>query len=94
MHILSSDQFNKETINAIIELTNHIKNYQEYYSSDQFGKIIATIFYEPSTRTRLSFEAAIHRLGASNISTENAKEMSSAIKGETLKDTIRVLQGY
>lgn len=57
-------------------------------------KIIACLFYEPSTRTRFSFETAIHRLGGETISTENATEFSSEIKGESLEDTIRVINTY
>ena len=49
------------------------------------GFIMATLFYEPSTRTRLSFEAAMQRLGGSVVTTENAAEFSSAAKGETLE---------
>jgi len=58
------------------------------------GKIMASLFYEPSTRTRLSFEAAMKRLGGEVISTENAKEFSSKAKGESLEDSIRVISGY
>ncbi|MDP3881653.1 MAG: aspartate carbamoyltransferase [Nanoarchaeota archaeon] len=58
------------------------------------GKIMATLFYEPSTRTRLSFESAMLRLGGEVISTENAKEFSSAIKGESLEDTARIIAAY
>jgi aspartate carbamoyltransferase catalytic subunit len=58
------------------------------------GAILATVFYEPSTRTRLSFESAMLRLGGQIISTENAREFSSAIKGETVEDTIRIINGY
>jgi aspartate carbamoyltransferase catalytic subunit len=58
------------------------------------GRILATLFYEPSTRTRLSFESAMLRLGGGVISTENAREFSSAIKGETVEDTIRIVNGY
>jgi aspartate carbamoyltransferase catalytic subunit len=55
---------------------------------------MAALFYEPSTRTRLSFEAAMLRLGGSAMGTDNAREFSSAAKGETLEDTIRIVNGY
>ncbi len=58
------------------------------------GRIMATLFYEPSTRTRLSFEAAMMRLGGQVITTENAREFSSVAKGETLEDTVRVVGCY
>ena len=57
-------------------------------------KVVATLFYEPSTRTRLSHESAAQRLGMGVVSTENAAEFSSAIKGETIEDTVRVVCGY
>jgi aspartate carbamoyltransferase catalytic subunit len=58
------------------------------------GKILASLFYEPSTRTRLSFESAMQRLGGMVVSTENARDFSSAIKGETLEDTVRIVECY
>src|SRR5438270_7444897 len=58
------------------------------------GKIMASLFYEESTRTRFSFETAMHRLGGSVIATENARQFSSVSKGETLEDTIRIMNGY
>ncbi len=58
------------------------------------GKILATLFYEPSTRTRLSFESAMLRLGGSVISVAEAKTSSSAVKGETLFDTGKMIEGY
>ena len=57
------------------------------------GKIMVTIFYEPSTRTRLSFESAMHRLGGSVLSISEIKS-SSVAKGETLADTVRMAEGY
>lgn len=58
------------------------------------GYLMSTLFYEPSTRTRLSFESAMNRLGGRVLSTESAGEYSSAAKGETLEDTIRTVEGY
>lgn len=58
------------------------------------GLHFATLFYEPSTRTRLSFESAIQKLGGTVVSTENAAEFSSSIKGETLEDTIKIVGSY
>lgn len=92
-HIISASQFDKNTLQQIFSLTEKIKSgkFKRNILSD---KIMATLFYEPSTRTRFSFESAMHRLGGSVISTENAKEFSSAIKGETLEDTVRIVNGY
>lgn len=58
------------------------------------NRTVFTVFYEPSTRTRMSFDVAVKRLGGNVITTENAKDFSSAIKGETLEDTVRVLCEY
>ncbi len=58
------------------------------------GKLLATLFYEPSTRTRLSFEAAMQRLGGGVLSVADAKTTSSAKKGETIADSVRVVSGY
>ena len=58
------------------------------------GRILATLFYEPSTRTRFSFEAAMQKLGGGVLTAENVRESSSAAKGETIADTIRVVSGY
>jgi aspartate carbamoyltransferase catalytic subunit len=57
------------------------------------GRLLATLFYEPSTRTRFSFEAAMYRLGGQVLSAENAARASSAAKGESLEDAIRVISG-
>ncbi len=58
------------------------------------GRLLATLFYEPSTRTRLSFEAAMQKLGGGVLSVENARDSSSAVKGESIADTVRVVSGY
>jgi len=58
------------------------------------GRILATLFYEPSTRTRFSFEAAMQKLGGSVITAENARNSSSSTKGESIADTTRVVSGY
>jgi len=93
-HVLSGEQFCRAEIDSLFKLTDHIRENEKAYAAAISDKVVATIFYEPSTRTRLSFEAAILRLGGRNISTENAKEMSSATKGESLEDTIRVMAAY
>src|SRR4030042_2185822 len=92
-HIISAQQFDKTTLEKIFRITDKIKK-GNYRRNSLNGKIMATLFYEPSTRTRFSFESAMLRLGGSVISTENAAEFSSAIKGETLEDTIRIINGY
>ena len=58
------------------------------------GRILATMFYEPSTRTRFSFEAAMQKLGGGVLTAENALDNSSASKGETIADMVRVVSGY
>ncbi len=78
----------------LFALADEIRKNPEKYSAALKGKVLATLFYEPSTRTRLSFETAMLRLGGTVISTENAKEFSSAIKGESMEDTARVVSGY
>lgn len=71
----------------------------EKLSPDQYpqtlkNKIIASLFFEPSTRTRFSFETAVYRLGGNVITVENGSVSSSAVKGETIEDTIRTINGY
>ena len=61
---------------------------------DYQNRIMATLFYEPSTRTRFSFEAAMYRLGGRVLSTEQARLFSSEVEGEQLEDTIRIIGGY
>lgn len=90
--IVDAQQFNQEMLELIFEVAEEMENNEQ---SDLLkGKIMTSLFYEPSTRTRLSFEAAMKKLGGDVISTENAKEFSSKAKGESLEDTIRVISGY
>lgn len=92
-HIISARQFDTKTLQKIFTTTDKIKA-GKFNKKALSGKIMATLFYEPSTRTRLSFESAMIRLGGSTIATENAAEFSSAIKGETLEDTVRIVSSY
>jgi aspartate carbamoyltransferase catalytic subunit len=94
-HVIEAQQFDVSTISRLIQITQAMEKVVSGGGTSQFrGRIMATLFYEPSTRTRFSFEAAMHRLGGSVVSTENAAEFSSVAKGETLEDTIRILNGY
>jgi aspartate carbamoyltransferase catalytic subunit len=94
-HVIEAQQFDVPTLLRLIETTQEMEKVVSGGGSSQFhGQIMATLFYEPSTRTRFSFETAMYRLGGSVISTENAAEFSSVAKGETLEDTVRILNGY
>jgi aspartate carbamoyltransferase catalytic subunit len=91
-HILTAEQFSQEELLALFE---EAKKLQEAKKLPQTmnGKILATVFFEPSTRTRLSFETAMIRLGGGVISIPN-KESSSMNKGETVEDTARMISTY
>jgi aspartate carbamoyltransferase catalytic subunit len=93
-NLISCGQFTRESLDGLYRLTDDIKGNPAAYADKLKGKIVAVLFFEPSTRTRLSFESAVLRLGGGVIGTENGKADSSASKGETLLDTIRVVQGY
>ncbi len=96
-HILSAKQFlDRNRIDELFRSASEMeKNVSEgKQSSACAGKILATVFYEPSTRTRFSFETAMYRLGGDVISSESASQFSSAIKGETIEDSMRVISGY
>lgn len=90
-HILESQQFDRAFLESLFQSATELEGKRDSYLK---GKILASLFYEPSTRTRLSFESAMLRLGGSVLGTENAGEFSSAMKGETLEDTIRVIGRY
>ena len=93
-HLISCNQFNRENLEEIIEMAKEVKLNPKKYENSIDGKVVVTLFYEPSTRTRLSFETAVQRVGGKIVSTENAKEASSVVKGESLKDTTRTVHGY
>jgi len=91
--IISAKQFSREELEYIINWAIKIEQDKEIYSNSLKGTIMATLFYEPSTRTRLSFESAMSRLGGSVIGFSSSS-VSSAQKGETLADTIRTVSQY
>ncbi len=94
-HVIEAQQFDLPTINHLFDLAGQMEKVVAQGGTDEYRtRLMATLFYEPSTRTRFSFEAAMHRLGGRVISTENAAEFSSVAKGETLEDTIRIMNGY
>ncbi len=94
-HVIEAQQFDMSTLLHLFEVTEQMEQVVARGGiADFHNRIMATLFYEPSTRTRFSFETAMHRLGGRVISTENAGEFSSAAKGETLEDTIRIMNGY
>jgi len=90
-HIIESQQFDRKTIESIFRTADNLSKSKNLQLR---GKIMASLFYEPSTRTRFSFESAMLKLGGGVITTENAGEFSSAAKGETLEDSIRVINQY
>jgi aspartate carbamoyltransferase catalytic subunit len=99
-HLVAAGQLTPEVLTELIAKAEEYRKLLETTDGRQQlralypDKIIATLFYEPSTRTRLSHESAAQRLGMGVVSTENAAEFSSAIKGETIEDTVRVVAGY
>ena len=94
-HVIEAQQFDLPMISHLFEVAAEMETLVARGGTDEYrSQLMATLFYEPSTRTRFSFEAAMHRLGGRVISTENAAEFSSVAKGETLEDTIRIMNGY
>jgi len=92
-HLLNPLDFTVEELDKLFDLADDIKANPKKYSEICHGKTLATCFYEPSTRTRLSFEAAMINLGGSVLGFSDANS-SSASKGESVSDTIRVISCY
>jgi aspartate carbamoyltransferase catalytic subunit len=94
-HVIESQQF---TVPLLMELFARSRGMEHVVARggtlDYQHRILTTLFYAPSTRTRLSFEAAMHRLGGRVLSTENAGAFSSEVEGEQVEDSIRILSGY
>lgn len=99
-HILRAQQFTPAGLETAFQSAELMRNLsadregRRELAGRHVGTKIATLFYEPSTRTRLSFESAAVSLGMGVISTENAKEYSSSAKGETIEDTINTVSRY
>lgn len=93
LHLLDLNDYSVQVWNRVIELGSMIKKRPEKYSDRCVGKVMATLFYEPSTRTQMSFQAAMIRLGGSIIGFDNPAT-SSVAKGECLKDTAKIISSY
>jgi len=91
--IISIKDFDRKEIDYILDIAGAMEPVARSGSTMLKGKILATLFYEPSTRTRLSFESAMHRLGGTAIGFAEA-EIASVRKGENLADTMRVVENY
>lgn len=92
--VVESQQFSRRLLEDIFQRAGELRADPHRAAGRLQGRLMAALFYEPSTRTRLSFEAAMLRLGGRVMGTDNAREFSSAAKGETLEDTIRIVSGY
>lgn len=99
-HILAAEQFDREQLSEVFVRADEFRESDALIADRRevmqkhFGRIMLSMFYEPSTRTRFSFEIAAKKLGIEVVGTENASEFSSAAKGESIEDTIRVFNEY
>jgi aspartate carbamoyltransferase catalytic subunit len=92
-HLIDPTDLSVEEVDEILDLALDIIEHREKYSEVCKGKKLATLFFEPSTRTRLSFEAAMMELGG-NVLGFSSADSSSATKGESVGDTVKVVSGY
>src|SRR4051795_10868598 len=94
-HVYESQQF---TVPLLMELFDRTRQMEKIVARggtlDYQKRILATLFYEPSTRTRFCFEAAMHRLGGRVLSTEHARAFSSEMEGEQVEDSIKIIGSY
>ena len=94
-HVLRVDQFDRRDVERLFAHARAMQSIVATPGDGRLrGKILATLFFEPSTRTRLSFESAMQRLGGQVISAESADITSSAVKGESIEDTVRIVESY
>jgi aspartate carbamoyltransferase catalytic subunit len=94
-HVIESQQFTLPLIHEVFQVADQMEKILKRGGTlDYQNKIMASLFYAPSTRTRFSFESAMYRLGGKVITTEQAHMFSSVIGGETLEDTIRVVSNF
>ncbi len=94
-HILHVDQFDRTDLSRLFAHARDMRSLVGAPGTGRLhGNVLATLFFEPSTRTRLSFESAMLRLGGQVISAESADITSSAVKGETIEDTVRIVESY
>ena len=92
-HLIDLDDMRASELAAVLDFAGAIMSKPEYYYDSCHGRLLATLFYEPSTRTQMSFQAAMLKLGGRIIGFDNPSTTSVA-KGESLKDTIRVVSNY
>ncbi|MBQ1552875.1 MAG: aspartate carbamoyltransferase, partial [Clostridia bacterium] len=92
-HLIDIRDLGRAELDALLERAEDIISAPKEYSDSCRGKTLATLFYEPSTRTRLSFEAAMYELGGNVLGFASA-DSSSVSKGETIADTVRVVSEY
>lgn len=92
-NVIDLEEFTEDKLQRVISLACEIRKNPARYSESCRGKILATLFYEPSTRTQMSFQAAMMRLGGNTLGFDNPMN-SSVAKGESLKDTIKIVSGY
>src|SRR3981189_3032953 len=85
-HVVESQQFSRPLLEELLDRADEMKPQPPHFSGRLAGQVMAALFYEPSTRTRLSFEAAMLRLGGQTMGTDNAREFSSSPQGGAPED--------